>query len=97
MSEKEKVIKVERVTVWQIKALEKLLSPISRMILELSDVDISRGRGVIVDGERHCLWTKEGHRITVDASSHGVFASKSKEIDPEMPEPESWVAEFEEW
>jgi len=75
--------KIEPVTKKQVDALMAMVPPISRMFCGLTEVDTSKGRGVLNGpGIRHCLWTRSGHRITVIISSDGgVIASKSNEPD----------------
>ena len=57
--------------------------PVAALVSGLCEVDLTKGRGVLDDtGCKHCLWTKQGHRITVAVSSDGgVIVSKSKEVD----------------
>jgi len=86
----EKPLRVEPVTQEQVEALARVVGGMSAMISGLMDVDISRGRGVMDEsGHRHCLWTTEGHRVSVsvDRRCYGIVASKSAEPDPEAPEP----------
>lgn len=78
-------MKIEDVDEKQVKALMRSLTPVQCAVLDLSRVDIRRGRGVLGMSE-HCLWTHRGHRITVTvASDGGIIASASKKVDDEMP------------
>jgi hypothetical protein len=58
---------------------------IPAMVSGLTEVDLERGRGILGDsGREHCLWTKDGHRITVTVTTDGgVIVAKSKEPDEE--------------
>ena len=69
-------MKIEPVTQKMIDGLIKAVGPMAALISGLNEVDISLGRGVLEKG--HCLWTTEGHRVTVIASSDGgICVSKS--------------------
>jgi len=85
----EKVLRVEEVAQHMVDSLMNWMSPMAVMVSGLHDVDISRGRGVLSETEhRHCLWTTEGHRITVRIG-YSVIVIKSKEVDPYYFEGES--------
>ena len=52
------------------------------MILRIGDIDISRGAG-IVGKHTKCIWTHDGHRITVSGDRSGtMIGSYSPETDP---------------
>ena len=78
-------MKIEPIKQKQVDALIKVVKPLAAGIGGLLDVDISQGRGVLDDTNRkHCLWTKDGHRVTIDVDSYNsVIVSKSKDVDPE--------------
>lgn len=80
-------MKIEPVTQEMINSLIIASGgPVPAMISGLAEVDLERGRGVLNDnGREHCLWTKDGHRITVTvATDGGVIVAKSKEPDEEV-------------
>jgi len=80
-------MKTEVVTKKMLYSLITAVGGISAMVCGLYDVDLSKGRGILDEsGKKHCLWTKEGYRITITVCSDGgLIASKSKEVDPEAP------------
>lgn len=82
----EKVRSIEPVTDRQLQSLIQAMGSIAApMILDLGNVDLKAGRGVL-EGHNRCLWTKSGHRITISLSSDGgVIGSLSSEIDPDKP------------
>ena len=85
----EKILRLEHVSTEQVQALISSLTPAGKMVSGLMEVDVSRGRGVLSEDEdniKHCLWTEQGHRVTVSVGEYGVMVSKSKEIDPDAPE-----------
>jgi hypothetical protein len=72
---------VEPVTQKQVDSLHRVLG-LGALVCKLSEVDLNAGRGVL-EGNNRCLWTKDGHRITVTlCSDGGVIASVSKDPDP---------------
>lgn len=80
-------MKIEPVTQKMINSLIIASGgPAPAMISGLTEVDLSRGRGVLDDtGRKHCLWTKDGHRITVTVTTDGgVIVAKSNEPDEEV-------------
>lgn len=59
-------------------------TPVARVVARFSEVDLSRGAGVI-DSTTKCLWTKGGRRIEI-WYQHGAYgASCSRDIDPDAP------------
>jgi hypothetical protein len=78
-------MKIESIEQTQLDALIKAVTPMSAWIGGLLDVDVAYGRGVLDDsGRHHCLWTKEGKRVSVSIDLHGaIIISQSKEVDPE--------------
>lgn len=78
-------MKIEPVTKEQVEALVNAVGPIAAMISGLYKVDLSRGRGVLKK-YKHCLWTDDGRRITVNVDG-GIVASTAKEQDPDLPPP----------
>ena len=78
-------MKIEKVTKKQIHYLKKCLSPIMQAVVDLHNIDINAGRGILEDNNR-CLWTIDGYRITIEIFNNGgLMVSKSKEPDPEYP------------
>lgn len=76
---------IEKVTSEHMKALLRMVTPMQQMIVRMHDVDLSRGRGVL-KGQSRCLWTHDGHRITVSPiTGGGLIVSLSKGPDPEAP------------
>ncbi len=71
-----------------VKMIADSLGATGSLVVNLGDVDLEAGCGIIGDYTR-CMWTKEGHRIEVwvDLLSGAYGASKSKEIDPFKPVP----------
>ena len=84
-------MKIEPVTKEQVNALTRSVSPMARLVVGMADVDVRKGRGVLVDetgtgSVSHCLWTRSRHRITVCVCSDGgLVVSRGKEPDPECP------------
>jgi hypothetical protein len=80
-------MKVEPITVEMVDGLIASLTPIQVMVSGLNDVDITKGRGVLDEsGRKHCMWTKDGKRITVEVSRDGgILVSLAKDVDPEIP------------
>ena len=76
-------MQIEPVTQEQVDKLARALGRLQAGILELHNVDIAKGRGVLTGNDR-CLWTKDGRRITV-CIDHGVICTIGKEPDPECP------------
>lgn len=58
------------------------LSRLQRCVLGIDDIDVSKGVGRI-DAATKCVWTYEGHRITISVGSGaGICYARSKEYDP---------------
>lgn len=75
----------EPVTKADVQTIVNVVGNIGAIVAGLNDVDINAGAGKI-DKSNKCLWTRDGHRITVTlCSDGGVIASKSKSVDPEKP------------
>lgn len=76
-------IPTERVTLSQVNAIKRVVGFGSSLFI--SDIDYSRGRGILSELDR-CLWTNKGHRITIQVYSDGGFiVSRSNEVDQELP------------
>lgn len=82
----EKVERFEPITEDIFKQILDCFTPTARMIAGLNEVDLRRGAGVLSKDSK-CLWTKDGHRVTVAMGQGGSFsAAKSKDPDPQAPE-----------
>jgi len=78
-------MRTEPFTEDQLRSLSQTLNPIERMVIDLHDVDIDAGRGIL-EGSDRCIWTRRGHRITVAIlPGGGYMLSQSKKPDPEYP------------
>ena len=76
----------EPITRKQVMSLSNVLG-MGAILLDLGDVDYSRGRVAISDLEHH-MWTIEGHRIEVSIFDTGGFAAtQTREADEDRPEP----------
>ena len=81
-------MKIESITKENIEGLIRCVGRVSAMISGLDNVDLKKGRGILDESNStHCLWTKEGKRITVDISKSAgsVMVSLSNNIDEELP------------
>lgn len=54
------------------------------IILDLGQTDYSRGSMVTKDGR--CFWLKDGRRVELSVSRGGIFASITKDPDPDIPD-----------
>lgn len=80
---------IEPITQKAVDSLTRVLGGLQSMILQIAEVDLSKGRGVLEskDGnDVRCLWTKDGHRITITICRDGsVIGTCSKTPDPQCP------------
>ena len=82
---KARLVGIEPLTEQDANVIRRGFPGIQGMIMRLDDIDISRGAGIMDDGY-WCVWTKDGHRISL-SQGHGTrIGSCSKEPDPEAPE-----------
>lgn len=78
-------IQTEPMTALQVGALRLAAGFAANLIVNFNDIDYSKGRGIL-SGLDRCMWTRKGHRITINVSSDGGFIiSQSAEVDPELP------------
>lgn len=79
----DEIIKREPLTQATVDMIARHLSPIERMVIRLSEVDTSKGAGVLPE-MRKCIWTKSGHRITITMiQGGGLMCGISKDVDPD--------------
>lgn len=76
------VISYSPLTEAEVELLRRNFSRLHWLILNLDQIDLSKGAGVI-NHRTKCVWTKDGKRITITASvvDQTVIASCSKETD----------------
>ena len=74
-----KITDFEPITEKQVHALIKALGR-GAMIIDFNNIDYNLGRGV--DGEGHCLWNKDGRKISIGGYKAGLMVSQSHEPDP---------------
>lgn len=80
--------KYEALDTFMVVTLINAFPGVQGTIMRLGDIDLSRKSGRI-DDHTMCVWTKDGHRITVSAPMHSALVgSCSKEKDP-LADPES--------
>ncbi len=90
----ETIIEHEELTQETIEAIRRAFPGIQGMVMRTSDIDISRGAGVM-EGDTKCVWTHDGHRITMSIDNrmaHGFgmpsgtkIGACSREPDPMAP------------
>lgn len=73
--------KVEPVTGEVVQGLIRGLTVLQAQILRLYDVDVRRGAGVLSKDSK-CLWTFDGHRITLLISEGCLMGTVSADPDP---------------
>ena len=76
-----KPARVEPVTSEVVHGLIRGLTVLQAQILRLYDVDTRRGAGVL-SRDSKCLWTYDGHRITLMISEGCLMGTVSSDPDP---------------
>ena len=78
-------MEIEPIDEKTVSMIARAIGPISSMVCNLGQVDVSRGCGILGPHEK-CLWTEDGKRIRISMiSGGGLIASCSKEPDPDAP------------
>lgn len=78
----EQRMKTEELTPKHVRALAQMAG-IGTAFLNLNNIDYAVGRGILKGNDR-CLWTKDGHRITVTLGRDGFSCiGIDKNPDPE--------------
>ena len=54
-----------------VRIIRESFTGMQGLILRLGDIDLARGSGRI-DEHTRCVWTKEGHRITMSQGPEGT-------------------------
>ena len=81
MDKMDEIVEFEPLDQKTLAMIQRHFSPIERGVLGLVDVDASKGAGKL-GNDRRCIWTQDGHRITIGMGSGVLVASVSKEVDP---------------
>jgi len=77
----EEIQGIESFTKNQVRALIRCLG-LGAMLMDWDKLDYEVGRGIL-EGESRCLWTTDGHRITITVCrDSGFIAGQSNEPDP---------------
>ena len=85
MDEKQVEMEQEKFTKRDVNVLGKMLG-LGAMILDLGNVDYTRGRVFSNGGRDATFWTNNGHKISISFGTDGGFVgSMSSEIDEDRP------------